>query len=110
MPILEVHDLRVEFTTPDATVRAVDGVSFDLKAGETLGMVGESGCGKSTLSRAILNLIPATSGDIVWMGTNLSNASRRDWHCVRRDVQMIFQDPLASLDLRMTVGQISRSR
>jgi oligopeptide transport system ATP-binding protein len=84
----------------------VDGVSFDLKAGETLGVVGESGCGKSTLSRAILNLIPATHGEIVWMGKDLSGASAKQWHGVRRDIQMIFQDPLASLDPRMTVGQI----
>jgi len=88
------------------TLKAVDGVSFDLKAGETLGVVGESGCGKSTLSRAILNLIPATAGDIVWMGAPLASASTREWHRVRADVQMIFQDPLASLDPRMTIGQI----
>ncbi|MEA3123881.1 MAG: oligopeptide transport system ATP-binding protein, partial [Caballeronia sp.] len=87
-------------------LKAVDGVSFDLKAGETLGVVGESGCGKSTLSRAILNLIPATQGEIVWMGKDLSGATTKQWHGVRADMQMIFQDPLASLDPRMTVGQI----
>jgi oligopeptide transport system ATP-binding protein len=91
---------------PSRTLKAVDGVSFDLKAGETLGVVGESGCGKSTLSRAILNLIPATHGEIVWMGKDLSGATTKQWHGVRRDIQMIFQDPLASLDPRMTVGQI----
>ncbi|MGI4858602.1 MAG: murein tripeptide/oligopeptide ABC transporter ATP binding protein OppF [Janthinobacterium lividum] len=114
-PILSVRDIRVHFKVkgkgrlpwaPARTLKAVDGVSFDLRAGETLGVVGESGCGKSTLSRAILNLIPATHGEIVWMGRSLANASARDWHAVRRDVQMIFQDPLASLDPRMTVGQI----
>ncbi|WP_250473769.1 murein tripeptide/oligopeptide ABC transporter ATP binding protein OppF [Caballeronia sp. GAFFF1] len=113
--ILSVRDMRVHFQVkaksrlpwaPARTLKAVDGVSFDLRAGETLGVVGESGCGKSTLSRAILNLIPATSGDIVWMGTNLTRASQREWHAARVDVQMIFQDPLASLDPRMTVGQI----
>jgi oligopeptide transport system ATP-binding protein len=113
--ILSVRDMRVHFTvkpknrlpwTPSRTLKAVDGVSFDLKAGETLGVVGESGCGKSTLSRAILNLIPATSGEIVWMGASLTQASKREWHAVRSDVQMIFQDPLASLDPRMTIGQI----
>ena len=113
--ILSVRDMRVHFQVksknrlpwaPRRTLKAVDGVSFDLKAGETLGVVGESGCGKSTLSRAILNLIPATAGDIVWMGATLSGASAREWHRVRGDVQMIFQDPLASLDPRMTVGQI----
>ena len=113
--ILSVRDVRVHFKVkgqsrlpwaPARTLKAVDGVSFDLKAGETLGVVGESGCGKSTLSRAILNLIPATQGEIVWMGSSLSGASPREWHGVRRDIQMIFQDPLASLDPRMTVGQI----
>ena len=113
--ILSVRDIQVHFKvkgkgrmpwTATRTLKAVDGVSFDLKAGETLGVVGESGCGKSTLSRAILNLIPATHGEIVWMGNTLSGATKREWHDVRRDIQMIFQDPLASLDPRMTVGQI----
>jgi oligopeptide transport system ATP-binding protein len=113
--ILSVRDIQVHFNVkaksklpwaPSRTLKAVDGVSFDLKAGETLGVVGESGCGKSTLSRAILNLIPATHGEIVWMGKDLSSATTKQWHSVRRDIQMIFQDPLASLDPRMTVGQI----
>jgi oligopeptide transport system ATP-binding protein len=113
--ILSVRDIQVHFNVkaksklpwaPTRTLKAVDGVSFDLKAGETLGVVGESGCGKSTLSRAILNLIPATHGEIVWMGKDLSAATTKQWHSVRRDIQMIFQDPLASLDPRMTVGQI----
>ena len=113
--ILSVRDIKVHFRvkaksklpwSPSRTLKAVDGVSFDLKAGETLGVVGESGCGKSTLSRAILNLIPATHGEIVWMGKDLSGATTKQWHDVRRDIQMIFQDPLASLDPRMTVGQI----
>ncbi|MEZ2351106.1 murein tripeptide/oligopeptide ABC transporter ATP binding protein OppF [Caballeronia sp. RCC_10] len=113
--ILSVRDMRVHFQVKaksrlpwaaTRTLKAVDGVSFDLRAGETLGVVGESGCGKSTLSRAILNLIPATHGEIVWMGAKLTRASSREWHAVRADVQMIFQDPLASLDPRMTIGQI----
>ena len=113
--ILSVRDVQVHFNVkaksklpwaPSRTLKAVDGVSFDLKAGETLGVVGESGCGKSTLSRAILNLIPATHGKIVWMGKDLRGATAKQWHGVRRDIQMIFQDPLASLDPRMTVGQI----
>ena len=74
--------------------------------GETLGVVGESGCGKSTLARAILNLIPATSGSIRWLGQEMTGASPAQWLAVRRDVQMIFQDPLASLDPRMTIAQI----
>ncbi len=115
-PILSVRDIKVHFQvsgggaewpwTPKKTLKAVDGVSFDLFAGETLGVVGESGCGKSTLSRAIINLVPATAGEIVWMGKDLLKGSARDWHAVRRDIQMIFQDPLASLNPRMTIAQI----
>jgi oligopeptide transport system ATP-binding protein len=114
-PILSVRNVKVHFQvkagkdwpwTAKKTLKAVDGVSFDLHAGETLGVVGESGCGKSTLSRAILNLIPATDGEIVWMGKDLRKGSERDWHEVRKDIQMIFQDPLASLNPRMTVAQI----
>lgn len=113
-PILSVRDLKVHFKVksdkgffqPTRTLKAVDGISFDLHAGETLGIVGESGCGKSTLSRGILNLIPATGGEIVWLGRELHKASAKEWQAVRREVQMIFQDPLASLDPRMTVAQI----
>lgn len=114
-PILSVRDLKVHFQVkqahgwpwaPAKTLKAVDGVSFDLYAGETLGVVGESGCGKSTLSRAILNLIPASAGEVVWMGRDLRKGSARDWQSVRRDIQMIFQDPLASLNPRMTVAQL----
>ena len=114
-PILSVRDLKVYFQvrdahawpwTPNRTLKAVDGVSFDIHAGETLGVVGESGCGKSTLARAVLNLIPATSGSIRWLGAEMFGASRQAWLAVRKDVQMIFQDPLASLDPRMTIAQI----
>lgn len=114
-PILTVQDLKVEFKvkadshwpwTPARTLKAVDGVSFEVFPGETLGIVGESGCGKSTLARAIINLIPATSGQIHWMGTSLIGASASQWLAVRKDIQMIFQDPLASLNPRMTVAQI----
>ena len=84
----------------------MDGVSFDLHAGQTLGVVGESGCGKSTLARALLNLHPATAGSIVWNGKQMVGASKADWMAVRKDIQMVFQDPLASLNPRMTAGQI----
>lgn len=113
--ILSVRDVKVHFQvsggndwpwTPKKTLKAVDGVSFDLYEGETLGVVGESGCGKSTLARAILNLHPAKSGEIVWMGTDLRKGSDKDWLNVRKDIQMIFQDPLASLNPRMNIGQI----
>lgn len=113
--ILSVRNVKVHFQvkggdawpwSPKKTLKAVDGVSFDLYAGETLGVVGESGCGKSTLSRAILNLIPATDGEIVWMGKDLRKGGDKDWLAVRKDIQMIFQDPLASLNPRMTIAQI----
>lgn len=114
-PLLSVRQLRVQFRvrssggwpwTRDRTLQAVDGISFDLMPGETLGIVGESGCGKSSLGRAILNLIPAQSGSIVWCGQEMRGASAQQWLAVRKDVQMIFQDPLASLDPRMTIAQI----
>ncbi len=114
-PLLSVRDVHVHFPvkapgswpwTPAGMLRAVNGVSLDLYPGETLGVVGESGCGKSTLARAILNLNPATSGSIVWQGQEMAHADKDRWQALRRDVQMIFQDPLASLNPRMTVAQI----
>jgi oligopeptide transport system ATP-binding protein len=113
--LLSVQDLRVHFAirsespwpwTPTRALKAVDGVSFDLHAGETLGIVGESGCGKSTLARALVNLVPITEGSVVWHGDEMRGASAQAWQTKRRAVQMIFQDPLASLDPRMTVAQI----
>jgi oligopeptide transport system ATP-binding protein len=114
-PILSVKDVKVEFQikaakgwpwSPPRALKAVNGISFDLFAGETLGVVGESGCGKSTLARALLNLNPANSGSIVWCGQEMRGAPDAAWMAVRKDIQMIFQDPLASLDPRMTVAQI----
>ncbi|MEM5383470.1 oligopeptide/dipeptide ABC transporter ATP-binding protein [Paraburkholderia phymatum] len=113
--LLEVDNLSVHFQiaqggfpwSKKATLRAVDGVSFDLRRGETVGLVGESGCGKSTLARAIIGLAPVTSGSVQWKGRETVAAdTRRDTTQIRRDVQMIFQDPLASLDPRMTIEQI----
>ena len=114
-PLLSVRDLRVHFTirsegqwpwSPARTLKAVDGVSFDLYPGETLGVVGESGCGKSTMARALLNLVPVTDGSIVWEGQEMRGASPKAWLAQRKVAQMVFQDPLASLDPRMTVAQI----
>jgi oligopeptide transport system ATP-binding protein len=112
-PLLSVRDLHVHFSVrgmgmfaPSRALKAVNGVSFDLYPGETLGIVGESGCGKSTLARAVLNLIPPTAGKVVWMGRDMSAATPADWQQVRRNVQMVFQDPLASLDPPMNVSQI----
>jgi oligopeptide transport system ATP-binding protein len=81
-------------------------VNLDVFPGETLGIVGESGCGKSTLARALLNLVPAQAGEITWMGQQMRGASPGAWQKLRRDAQMIFQDPLASLNPRMNVAQI----
>ncbi|MBE7941314.1 MULTISPECIES: oligopeptide/dipeptide ABC transporter ATP-binding protein [Ramlibacter] len=112
-PLLAVRDLHVEFSVrgegllaPRRTLRAVNGVSFEIRPGETLGIVGESGCGKSTLARAILNLVPSQSGSIAWMGQEMRGAGASQWQAVRRHAQMVFQDPLASLNPRMNVAQI----
>ncbi|WP_259780509.1 ABC transporter ATP-binding protein [Aestuariispira ectoiniformans] len=111
--ILSINDLKVHFPIPqkglfsgDIPLKAVDGVSFEIKAGETLGIVGESGCGKSTLGRAILQLIPPTDGRVVWMGEDITGLSPSKMRPLRQDLQIIFQDPLASLNPRMTIGEI----
>ena len=107
---LRADDLRVEFKiakgmfAKPAILRAVDGVSFDLKAGETLGIVGESGSGKSTLARAVLQLIPPTSGNVSWLGSPLNNIEKDALKAKRRDLQIVFQDPLASLDPSKSIG------
>ena len=113
-PLLEVTDLVKHFPIKSgivvdrevARVRAVDGVSLTLHEGETLGLVGESGCGKSTLCRAILQLTTPTSGSVRFAGQELVGRSRRDLRSQRRQMQMIFQDPFASLNPRKRVGQI----
>ena len=113
-PLLQVDDLSVHFPVRTGgivngqrrTLKAVDGVSFSLRAGETLGIVGESGCGKSTLGRAILRLIEPTAGRVAWLGEELGALGSEDLRAKRRDMQIIFQDPLASLNPRMTIGSI----
>jgi len=110
-PILELRDVKTHFPVyrgffrrrAQDAVRAVDGVSLTLGRGEVLGLVGESGCGKSTLARTILQLVPATSGAVILNGRNLGAASARDLLASRRDLQMIFQDPYASLNPRLNV-------
>ncbi len=111
-PILDVKDLKVHFNVhtggwfaPSKPLRAVDGVSFTLRQGETLGIVGESGCGKSTLARAVLQLLPKTDGAVVWMSRDLGQISEGDQRRLKKDLQIVFQDPLASLDPRRTIGE-----
>jgi len=107
--ILKVADLRVDFPVSAGwrtkQLHAVDGVSFSLHQGETLGVVGESGCGKSTLARAVLKLLPKTDGAILWLGRDLTPLPEREIRRLRKDFQIVFQDPLASLDPRMTIGE-----
>ena len=108
--LLDVEDVKVTFPVrsgmfaPVQILRAVDGISFQLRAGETLGVVGESGCGKSTLARAILQLLPPDSGKVVWLGRDLTQQTQTAIRGARKDFQIVFQDPLASLDPRMPIG------
>ena len=104
--ILEVKNLKKYFPTPRGMLHAVDDVSFTLEAGKTLGVVGESGCGKSTLGRVILNLLDRTDGQIIFDGKDTSNPTRKEFHELRRDMQIIFQDPYSSIDPRMRVADI----
>ena len=113
--LLEIADLKVHFDIkdgkqwfwqPSKTLKAVDGVTLRLYEGETLGVVGESGCGKSTFARAIIGLVKATDGKVAWLGKDLLGMKAEEWRDVRSDIQMIFQDPLASLNPRMTIGEI----
>ena len=108
--VVEGRDIKVHFPIHEGlfgrqkTLRAVDGVSFAVRQGETLGVVGESGSGKSTLARAVLNLLPATEGAVTLLGRDITHADRETWRAARKDLQIVFQDPLASLDPRMTIG------
>ena len=105
-PLLAVEGLTVHFQSRLGVIHAVDGVNFTIEPGETVGLVGESGCGKSTLGKAIVGLISATRGTIRLDGIAISALSRRAMRPHRRSVQMIFQDPYASLNPRLTVGRI----
>ena len=113
MALLEVKNLKKYFPVKKGalsrtigSVKAVDGVSFSLKRGETLGLVGESGCGKTTVGRSILRLIKPTSGQVIFNGQNMLELDREELRHVRASIQIIFQDPFSSLDPRMNAGQI----
>jgi oligopeptide transport system ATP-binding protein len=113
MSLLEIRNLKKHFPVGEGlfsrgkgAVKAVDGVTLSINEGETLGLVGESGCGKSTLGRAILRLIEPTSGEVIFAGKNLLAMSQRELRDMRRQMQIIFQDPYASLNPRMRVGDI----
>ena len=104
--ILEVKHLKKYFNTPKGTLHAVDDVSFTLERGKTLGIVGESGCGKSTTGRAILRLIEPTAGEVIFNGEDITKKNKEQMRLLRREMQLIFQDPYASLDPRKTVSEI----
>jgi peptide/nickel transport system ATP-binding protein/oligopeptide transport system ATP-binding protein len=113
-PLVEIRDLVKHFPLTEGivlqrqvgAVHAVDGVSFDILEGETLGVVGETGCGKSTTARLIVRLLDPTSGSITYQGTDIASLSRAEMRPLRREIQMIFQDPYSSLNPRKTVGSI----
>ena len=114
-PLLRVHELRTYFEvgagvhmfkSTHAEVRAVDGLSFEIRRGETVGLVGESGCGKTTVGRTLLRLEEPTSGQIIFDGANVTRATGEQLKAYRRQIQVIFQDPFSSLNPRMTIGQI----
>src|SRR3990170_2093967 len=112
--IVEVRDIQMYFPVTSgiifqrkvADVKAVDGVTFDIRRGETLGLVGESGCGKTTLGRLVLLLYKPTGGSVSFRGQNLTGLKSGELRKMRRHMQMIFQDPYASLNPRMTIGSI----
>jgi peptide/nickel transport system ATP-binding protein len=111
--ILQVNGLRVWFTEnrdllgrPVDYFKAVDDVSFEIKRGEVLGLVGESGCGKSTISRSLMGLLPVHEGQVIFKGEDIAGLPQKEWKRVRRQIQMVFQDPYASLNPRMTVGDM----
>ena len=101
--ILEIKNLKKYFNTPKGMLHAVDDVTFSINEGETLGVVGESGCGKSTLGRTIIHLLESTEGQIIYKGEDVTNVSAKRLKELRREIQIIFQDPYSSLNPRKSV-------
>ncbi len=106
IPLVETRHLKKYFNTPKGNLHAVDGIDIKIQRGCTLGVVGESGCGKSTLGRAILRLLEPTDGEILFEGNNIVNYNRKEMLEMRKQMQIIFQDPYASLNPRMTISEI----
>lgn len=104
--LLQVNNLKKYFKTAKGQLHAVDDITFSLERGKTLGVVGESGCGKSTLGRTILNLLSATSGEVIFDGVHVENANKKQMSHLRQEMQIIFQDPFSSLDPRLSVSEI----
>ena len=105
-PLIETKHLKKYFDTPGGLLHAVDDVNIVIPRGKTLGVVGESGCGKSTFGRVVLRLLEATSGEVLYDGENILNYSKEQMLKMRQKMQIIFQDPYASLNPRMTVSEI----
>lgn len=105
-PLIQVKNLKKYFTTPAGYLHAVDDVTFDIPEGKTMGVVGESGCGKSTLGRTLLRLDKPTSGEILFRGKDIVHINKKDMKTLRPKIQMVFQDPYASLNGHMTVRQL----
>lgn len=103
--LLEVKDLKKYYKVPKGMLHAVDGVSFNLEKGKTLGIVGESGCGKTTIGRAILRLVEPTSGSVIFDGIDIPKLNKQEMRHMRRNMQLIFQDPFSSLNPRKTITQ-----
>ena len=105
-PLIETKNLKKYFSTAKGMLHAVDDISLRIDAGTTLGVVGESGCGKSTLGRTMIRLLPATSGEVFYKGKNILTYNTRQMKEIRKAVQIIFQDPYASLNPRMMISEI----
>jgi len=105
-PLIEIKNLKKYFSTPKGKLHAVDDVTLSIGRGKTLGVVGESGCGKSTLGSTVIRLLEPTEGQVLFNGENIYEKNKHEMKAIRREMQMIFQDPYSSLNPRMTVGEL----